>query len=79
MRCMCLNSVGEFTGLSSDGNLAGSILFSMIRSIVGKYKDLVAIYRMVQLTASKQFDFYREVCELLCLTSFNLVLISVKC
>ena len=70
-------SAGEFTGMSSDGNVASTMLCFMIRSVVGKYRDLVAIYPMAHLTANKQLMCHREVCNIIQSTGFNLTLISV--
>ena len=49
----------------------------MVKSVVGKYKDLVSIYPMSKLTASKQLECFNEVMTLLRKVSLNVVVISV--
>jgi len=49
----------------------------MIKSLVSKYKDIVAIYPMDKLTAAKQYDCYNDVMATLHSTAFNVVAISV--
>jgi len=49
----------------------------MVKSVVGKYKDLVSIYPMSTLTASKQLECFNEVMTLLRNVSLNVVGISV--
>ena len=49
----------------------------MIKSVVGKYKDIVVIYSMSKLTAGKQHGCYLEVMQLLRSVGVNVVAISV--
>ena len=49
----------------------------MVKSLTSKYKDLVAMYPMCQLTATKQYDCYQEVATLLRNVTLNVVAISV--
>jgi len=49
----------------------------MIKSLAGKYKDLVAIYPTAKLTASKLHDCYQEVVTLVKAVGFNVVAVSV--
>jgi len=49
----------------------------MIKSLVSKYKDIVAIYPMDKLTAAKQYDCYNDVMATLHSTALNVVAISV--
>ena len=68
---------GEIQGLTDEGSVASTLLCFMIKSLAGKYKDVVALYPMSKLTASKQFDCYKEVMQLLHGLSLNVVGISV--
>jgi len=68
---------GEVQGLTPDGSVASTLLCFMIKSVVGKYKDLVGIYPMSKLTAVKQYECYVEVMTLLRSVSLNTVAISV--
>lgn len=70
-------SRGDVQGLTADGTVASTLLCFMIKSVAGKYKDLVAMYPMAKLTAAKQFDCYKEVMTLLKNISFNVVAVSV--
>ena len=70
-------SRGAIQGLTPDGSVATILLCFMVKSIAGKYKDIVAIYPMSKLTAAKQHDCYKEVVALLQDVSLNLVGISV--
>ena len=49
----------------------------MIKSVVSKYRDIVAIYPVDKLTAAKQNDCYVDVMSLLRSTGTNIVGISV--
>jgi len=49
-------SRGEVQGLTTEGSVASTLLCFMIKSLAGKYKDLVAIYPMSKLTAAKLYD-----------------------
>jgi len=70
-------SGAEVQGLTVDGNVASTLLCFMIKSLVSKYKDIVAIYPMDKLTAAKQYDCYNDVMATLHSTAFNVVAISV--
>jgi len=70
-------SGGEVKGLVTDGSVASTLLCFMVKSVVGKYKDLVSIYPMSKLTASKQLECFNEVMTLLRKVSLNVVVISV--
>lgn len=41
---------GEFRGMFDDGDIASTMLCFMIRSVAGKYRDIVANYPMSHLT-----------------------------
>jgi len=47
---------GEVQGLTSDGEVASTLLCFMVKSLASKYRDLVAIYSMCKLTAAKQYE-----------------------
>lgn len=49
----------------------------MVKSLVSKFKDLVGIYPLANLTAAKQFQCYNEVMVLLRGVGLNVVAISV--
>lgn len=68
---------GEMQGLTPDGSVASTLLCFMVKSLASKYKDLVAMYPIAKLTASKQYECYLEVAALLKSVSFNVVAISV--
>jgi hypothetical protein len=70
-------SGGEVLGLTADGSVASTLLCFMVKSLVSKYRDIVAIYPMAQLTAAKQFECYIEVATLLQGVLLNVVAISV--
>jgi len=70
-------SAGEVKGLVADGSVASTLLCFMVKSLVGKYKDLVTIYPMAKLTAAKQLECFNEVMTLLRKVSLNVVVISV--
>jgi len=70
-------SAGEVKGLTGDGALASTLLCFMVKSVVAKYKDLVAMYPVSKLTASTQFDCYSEVMAMLRKVCLNVVAISV--
>jgi len=52
---------GEVQGLTSDGEVASTLLCFMVKSMASKYRDLVAIYPMCKLTAAKQYTCYQKV------------------
>ena len=66
-------SGGDVTGLTGDGSVASTLLRFMVKSVAGKYKDIVGIYPMNKLTAEKQNNCYLEVMELLRSVSLNVV------
>ena len=68
---------GEVTGLTADGSVASTLLCFMVKSVAGKFRDLVAMYPMSKLTALKQFECYKEVMTLLRKVLLNVVAISV--
>ena len=70
-------SGGEVKGLVADSSVASTLLCFMVKSVVGKYKDLVSIYPMSKLTASKQLECFKEVMTLLRKVLLNVVVISV--
>jgi len=70
-------SRGDVQGLTSDGSVASTLLCFMIKSLAGKYKDLVAIYPMSKLTAAKLYNCYTEVISLLNDIGFNVIAVSV--
>lgn len=70
-------SSGEVLSLTADGNVASTLLCFMVKSVAGKYKDIVAIYPMDRLTAMKQKQCYDDVMTLLHQTDLNVVAISV--
>ena len=70
-------SGGEIQGLTSDGSVASTLLCFMIKSDAGKYKDLVAMYPMSNLTATIQHKCFKEVMDLLHSTAFTVVAVSV--
>lgn len=70
-------SSGEIVGLTSDGKPASTLLCFMVKSLAGKYQDLVAIFPVATLTAEKQFDCYRLVRQQMIEVGFRVVAISV--
>jgi hypothetical protein len=58
---------GEVQGLTSDGEVALTLLCFMVKSLASEYRDLVAIYPICKLTGAKQYECYKE--ELWCATS----------
>ena len=70
-------SGGEVKGLVADGSVASTLLCFIVKSVVGKYKDLVSIYPMSKLTAPKQLECFNEVMTLLRSVLLNVVVISV--
>jgi len=68
---------GEMQGLTHEGSVASTLLCFMVKSLTSKYKDLVAMYPMCKLTATKQYDCYQEVATLLRDVNLNVVAISV--
>jgi len=71
-------SCSEVQGLTRDGNIASTLLCFMVKSLAGKYKDIVAIYPMDRLTAEKQHQCYTEVMAMLHSTDLNVVAVSVN-
>lgn len=70
-------TAGEIQGLTADGTVASTLLCFMVKSLTSKYKDLVAIYPVNKLTASKQYECYKEVVTLIESVSLNVTAISV--
>ena len=70
-------SAGEVQGLTADGTVASTLLCFTVKSMVSKYKDIVAIYPMDKLTAVKQHQSNNDVMTLLRMTDLNVVAISV--
>lgn len=70
-------SGGVVRGLTPDGEVATTLLCFMVKSIAGKYRDIVAMYPMCKLTADKQNECYKEVSLLLKSVQLNVVAISV--
>lgn len=70
-------SGGDVLGLTADGNVASTLLCFMVKSLAGKYKDIVALYPMDRLTAAKQHACYQEVMTTLHSTALNVVAVSV--
>ena len=68
---------GAIQGLRADGSVASTLLCFMVKSLTGKYKDIVAIFPTSKLTATKLHDCNIEVMALLTAVSFNVVAISV--
>jgi len=68
---------GDVIGLTADGTLASMLLCFMTKSVAGHYKDIVAVYPIDKLTASKQHECYLDVMHLLLKTPVTVVAISV--
>jgi len=68
---------GEVKGLTSDGEVASTLLCFMVKSLASKYRDLVAIYPMCKLTAAKQNACYQEVHEML--RNVDLSVVAISC
>ena len=70
-------SGGEVQGLTADGSVASTLLCFMVKSLVGKFKDVVSVYPMTGLTAAKQYDCYTEVMAVVRKVGLNVIAISV--
>lgn len=70
-------SAGEVHGLTSEGEVASTLLCFMIKSLVSKYKDLVAIYPMANLNAAKQNKCYNDAKSTIRKVGLNVVAVSV--
>ena len=70
-------SPGEVHGLTADGQVDSTLLCFMVKSLVSKYKDIVAIYPMDKLTAANQYGCYNDVMVMLRGIGMNVVAISV--
>ena len=70
-------SAGEVQGLTADETVASTLLCFMSKFVIGKYKDVVAIYPMATLTAAKQHESYHEVMENVNRVGLNVVAIFV--
>ena len=68
---------GDVVGLTADGTVASTLLCFMTKSVAGHYMDIVAVYPMDKLTASKQHECYLDVMRLLHKTPVTVVAISV--
>ena len=68
---------GDVIGLTADGTVASTLLCFMIKSVAGHYMDIVAVYPMDKLTASKQRECYLDVIRLLHKTPVTVIAISV--
>ncbi|MCP3664708.1 MAG: hypothetical protein GY696_19820 [Gammaproteobacteria bacterium] len=68
---------GEITGLTSVGGLARTVLVFMISSLVGGYKDTVALYPVAGLKAEKLLLCFMEVLNRLCHVGYEIVTVSV--
>ena len=64
-------SAGEIQGLTADGAVATTLLCFMVKSVVGKYKDLVAVFPIATLTAAKLNDCYCQPYFYLCFMPNN--------
>jgi len=70
-------SAGKIHGLTADGAVATTLLCFMVKSVVGKYKDIVAVFPIATLTAAKLSDCYSNVMDTLRKVGLNAVAISV--
>ena len=70
-------SRGEIHGLTEAGDVASTLLCFMIKSLNSKYRDLVAMYPMAKLNATKLHESFKEVLHMLHSISFNVIAISV--
>jgi len=70
-------SAGQVVGLTSDGDVASTLLCFAVKSLACKYVDLVAIYPMAKLTAEKLYDCYKDVMQQLRKVSLKVIAMSV--
>lgn len=70
-------SGGKIHGMTTEGNVASTLLCFMVKSLACKFMDVVAIYPMSKLTAEKQYECYKEVNKLLSSVSLTTAAISV--
>lgn len=68
---------GTFFGILDDGSCAGTIVSFMIKSVCGKYKDMVALYPASKLTASQLHEYFINTLQLLTQCGFTVVALSV--
>lgn len=68
---------GDVQGLTDDGAVASTILAFMVKPLVGKFKDIVALYPIDKLTAEKQNECYKEVMTTLRTVGLIVAAISV--
>ena len=68
---------GAVQGLTADGSVATTLLCFIVKSLAGKYKDIVVIFPTSNLTVTKLYDCYVEVMALLRAVAYNVVAISV--
>ena len=52
---------GEMLGVTEDGTVAKTILSFMVRSIAGKYQDVVALYAVEKLNTEKLYNVFMHV------------------
>ena len=70
-------SGGEIIGLTPDGSVASTLLCFMVKSLISKFQDIVAIFPMNRLTAEKQLECYNSVSDQLNSVALQVVAISV--
>ena len=70
-------SGGDIIGLTADGSVASTLLCFMIKSLVSKYKDIVAIFPINKLSAEKLNNCYRNVMSVLHNLPINIAAVSV--
>jgi len=70
-------SAGQVVGLTSDGDVASTLLCFAVKSLACKYVDLVAIYPMAKLTAEKLYNCYKDVMQQLIKVSLKVIAMHV--
>ena len=68
-------SGGNYHGFTDEGEVAQTALCFMIRSLTNKFRDIVAIYTVKNLTGEMLYRSYMEVLEMLHKLGFNVVAI----
>ncbi|KAG1654985.1 hypothetical protein GQR58_024759 [Nymphon striatum] len=71
------SSEGKIIGLTTDNNVAGTILTFMISSIAGQYRDVVSFYPINGINAKKLHVSYLEVLKYLDEIGFNVTVLCV--
>ena len=66
---------GMVQGLTTEGDVATTLLCFMVKSITGKYEDIIGIYPMYKANAHKQFLCFQEVQAFL--RNFTVYLIAI--